>query len=62
MNTNTANQLPATTPLEQLGELYRDETGHEVWRIRDLAGNVAAEAVESDHDAAWIAGRIAQGK
>lgn len=46
--------FPAT-PLERLGELYRDADGHEVWRIRSAAGVVVAEGVASDHDAAWLA-------
>ncbi|UGS26351.1 hypothetical protein K8F61_17250 [Microbacterium resistens] len=44
--------------LDELGELYRDENGHEVWRIRDRKGNVQHEGVASDHDAAWLAEQI----
>ena len=37
------------------GELYRNESGHEVWRIRDADGAVYAEDVASDFDAEWLA-------
>lgn len=52
--------LLATRPqpesaLQKLGELYRNEQGLGVWRIRDLDGNVVHEDVGSDHDAEWLA-------
>lgn len=47
--TNTADAL------HQLGELYRNANGHEVWRIRDRQGRIVADDIDSDRDAAWIA-------
>lgn len=44
--------------LHELGELYRDTYGNEVWRIRDRDGNVRHEGVASDHDARWLAEQI----
>jgi hypothetical protein len=41
--------------LAALGELYRDEEGREVWRIRTPDGSLYAEGVASDHDAQWLA-------
>lgn len=41
--------------LGQLGELYTNADGNEVWRIKDPAGNVVAEDVAGDFDAAKIA-------
>lgn len=43
------------TALDRFGELYRNAEGAEVWRIRNARGEVVAEDVSSDHDAAWIA-------
>lgn len=37
------------------GELYRDEAGHDVWRIRDIDGGIYADGVASDFDAQWLA-------
>lgn len=37
------------------GELYRNEAGHEVWRIRDTDGGIYAEDIASDFDAQWLA-------
>ena len=45
--------------LSRFGALYRDEHGHEVWRIVDADGRIVAEGVESDHDAAFIAEGVA---
>lgn len=42
------------------GELYRDEEGAEVWRIRAANGTVVAEGVASDDDARWIAEQVAR--
>lgn len=37
------------------GELYRDEDGHEVWRIKEVeTGNVLREGIASDHDYRWL--------
>lgn len=44
--------------LQQYGDLYRNDEGHEVWRITDAEGNVVAEDVASDFDAAWIAAQV----
>lgn len=41
--------------LMAFGELYRDETGHDVWRIRDIDGGIYADGVASDFDAQWLA-------
>lgn len=41
--------------LDLLGELYRDASGFEVWRIRRPDGSVYAEGIASDEDARWIA-------
>ena len=53
---------PATSAVESVedallahGELYRDEDGHEVWRIRDTDGNIYADGIASDFDAQWLA-------
>jgi len=35
-------------------ELYRDDQGHEVWRIVEADGTVAGEGITSDHDASWL--------
>lgn len=45
--------------LTEHGELYRDEAGHEVWRIRNRTGHVVAEGIASDHDARWLADQVA---
>ncbi|HSZ68894.1 MAG TPA: hypothetical protein VK756_00895 [Solirubrobacteraceae bacterium] len=37
------------------GELYRDEDGHEVWRIRDIeTGKVLREGIAPDRDCRWL--------
>jgi len=37
------------------GELYRDEDGHEVWRIKEIeTGKVLHEGIASDHDYKWL--------
>lgn len=58
MNKATAAIEPAEA-LQQLGTLYRDADGIEVWSIRNLDGTVHADGIGSDFDAEWIAGRIA---
>jgi hypothetical protein len=40
-------ELPART------ELYRNEDGHEVWRIRK-GGKIIVDNVSSDHDPQWL--------
>jgi hypothetical protein len=61
MSTGTlAQPAPsATTVVEDAllahGELYRDESGHEVWRIRDTDGSIYADGIASDFDAQWLA-------
>lgn len=52
MNTTADN-------LARYGTLYRNENGIEVWRLTDSNGQIIADSVESDHDARWIADRIA---
>lgn len=47
-----------TSNLARYGSLYRNDEGHEVWRITGPDGQVIAENVSSDHDAAWIADQI----
>jgi hypothetical protein len=38
-----------------VGELYRDEKGHEVWRIKEAeTGNVLREDIASDRDYQWL--------
>ncbi len=38
-----------------VGELYRDESGHEVWRIKEVeTGSVLREGIESDRDYRWL--------
>jgi hypothetical protein len=38
-----------------IGELYRDEKGHEVWRIKEAeTGNVLREGIASDRDYRWL--------
>lgn len=38
-----------------VGELYRDESGHEVWRIKEVeTDNVLREGIESDRDYRWL--------
>jgi|GEM_PF-5855464 len=54
----TAAQVLADA-LDRFGSLYVNEEGWEVWCIRDRSGAVYADDVASDHDAAWIAGRVA---
>jgi hypothetical protein len=37
------------------GELYRDENGHEVWRIKEIeTGKVLQDGIASDHDYKWL--------
>lgn len=49
-----------TTIIEQdvelcVGELYRDEDGHEVWRIKEIeTGKVLRDGIASDHDYCWL--------
>ncbi len=49
-----------TTDKDQLaelcvGELYRDDDGNEVWRIKEVeTGNVLREGIASDHDYRWL--------
>lgn len=40
------------------GELYRNDNGNEVWRIKDENGNVIQENIASDYDAQWLAEKI----
>lgn len=51
--------MNTTEALFQFGELYRDDQGVEVWRIRDLNGEVVQDGIGSDYDAAWIAAQVA---
>lgn len=38
-----------------VGELYRDDDGHEVWRIKEIeTGHVLREGISSDHDYKWL--------
>lgn len=38
-----------------VGELYRDENGHEVWRIKEIeTGKVFHESIASDHEYRWL--------
>lgn len=38
-----------------VGELYRDDDGHEVWRIKEAeTGNVLREDIASDRDYRWL--------
>lgn len=45
--------------LDELGTIYRNTEGHEVWEIRDRSGAVIYTNVVSDHDAAWLANQVA---
>lgn len=45
--------------LEKYGELYRNEEGHEVWRIRGNQNNIIEDNISSDFDAEWLAERTA---
>lgn len=42
------------------GSLYRDENGHEVWRILDTDGAIYADGIASDFDAQWLAEQMVQ--
>jgi hypothetical protein len=38
-----------------VGELYRDDNGNEVWRIKEIVtGNILREGIASDHDYRWL--------
>jgi hypothetical protein len=38
-----------------VGELYRDDENHEVWRIKEVeTGTVLREGIASDHDYRWL--------
>lgn len=38
-----------------VGELYRDEKGNEVWRIKEAdTGTVLHEGIESDREYRWV--------
>ncbi len=56
-----------TTTTEQdaelcVGELYRDEDGHEVWRIKEIeTGKVLRDGIASDHDYRWLLDAINRG-
>lgn len=41
--------------LDQLGTLYRNADGVEVWAIRNTRGEVIADNITSDADAAFVA-------
>jgi hypothetical protein len=37
------------------GELYRDDAGNEVWRIKEIAtGEIARDGIASDGDYRWL--------
>jgi hypothetical protein len=37
------------------GEFYRDGSGNEVWRIKEIeTGKVLQEGIASDHDYKWL--------
>lgn len=64
--TNTPNTSPASIMdvLDASGgridaHLYRDDEGHEVWRIT-LDGTTEVEGVSSDHDADWFVRDLAE--
>ena len=44
--------------LMKYGELYRNDDGNEVWRIKDKNDNVIQENIASDYDAQWLAEQI----
>ncbi len=56
-----------TTTTEQhaalcAGELYRDEDGHEVWRIKEIeTGKVLRDGIASDHDYRWLLDTVNHG-
>jgi hypothetical protein len=38
-----------------VGELYRNEKGHEVWRIKEAeTGRVLHDGIESDREYRWV--------
>lgn len=38
-----------------VGEPYRDDNGHEVWRIKEVVtGNILREGIASDRDYQWL--------
>lgn len=53
----TYPDVAAADPLTAFGELYRDDQGCAVWRIHTAKGEVVAEGIASDFDAAWIAAK-----
>lgn len=50
----------ATKPAAYTTELYRDDDGHEVWRIRDAAGETVQEGIASDHDLESIVAELTE--
>lgn len=53
--TPAATVSPVEDALLTFGELYRDDAGVEVWRIRDFEGRTFADGIASDFDAQWVA-------
>jgi hypothetical protein len=38
-----------------VGELYRDDNGHEMWRIKESeTSHILREGISSDHDYKWL--------
>lgn len=55
MASNATNTNPKPHVGELRGELYRDENGHEVWRIKEIqTGNILRDGIASDNDYRWL--------
>lgn len=52
----TSTDTDTTQPAERCeGELYRDDSRHEVWRIKEIeTGKVLQDGIASDHDYKWL--------
>lgn len=46
-----------------VGELYRDGSGNEVWRIKEIeTGKVLREGIASDHEYKWLLDTFSRGE
>lgn len=54
--TSTDTDTDSAEPAELcVGELYRDGSGNEVWRIKEIeTGKVLQDGIASDHDYNWL--------